>query len=540
MKIPVRFRRLCALALALCLLTGCGKKPAGSTQPTGEAADPTTATTVPAETLPAPDPSGGTFGLSYYADAGFNPYTCTRLANRAIMSLLYQSLFVVTTSFEPQAMLCADYTVSDDLRGHTFTLGKATFANGTPVTAQDVAASLEAAMGSPVYGSRFYHVNNIQTPDSSTLVLTTDTPYEQLPLLLDVPIVRAEDVEEAQPMGSGPYVLQGGSANLSLERRYNWAGQSPLTYKKITLIPVTSTAEVRNSFEFGQTSLSYTDPGSASRADYRCDYELYDCPSGVMLYLTCNSDSGIFQDRSLRAALTYAIDREALVRDLYGEFSRAATLPADPASPFYDATLAAGYQYDPDKFASTVKSLSLQGSKITLLVNGADPYRVSAAEQIAANLTEGGLEVEIKAPTDDTYEETLLAWNFDLHLGETRLSPNFDLTPFFRGWGELAYARMSDTDLYDACMDALENSGNYYNLHQAVMTDGKLCPILFRSYAVYVNRGSADRLEPALDHVIYMSPSAEVPEAPLPATDPTQAPEPTQDTTGETEDTTTP
>lgn len=513
MRRTYRALGLSALVLALVLALSACSGPEGQTPTVPSAGDTSEAsapveTTAP-ETAPLADaPAGTSVGLSYYPDGGFNPFTCTKLANRAIMSLLYQRLFVVTADYQAEPELCAQWSHSDDMRTWTFQLAEASFTDGTAVTAADVKASLEAARDSTVYGSRFFHVAEITAEGTDTVVMTMDTPYELTPMLLDVPIVRAKDVAEERPMGSGPYALQGSGDNMTLVRKAGWVGRCLLNQKTVPLYAASSTAEVRDSFEFGGTSMAYTDPGSASYVDYRCDYELYDCPTGIMLYLACNTNTGLFADREVREALTYAIDRDALVESPYNGFARAASLASDPASPFYDTTLAAKYGYKPEKFVSVIREKLLAGSSVTILVDGSKAYRVEAANQIKTMLEYAGLQVEVDEMTGRAYEETLLAWNFDLHLGETRLSPTGDLSQFFRPWGDLSYAGMSDPELYDACLDTLENSGNYYNLHQAIQSDGRLCPILFRTYAVYVNRGALPDIAPAMDCILRLEPEA--------------------------------
>ena len=64
---------------------------------------------------------------------------------------------------------------------------------------------------------------------------------------------------------------------------------------------------------------------------------------------------------------------------------------------------------------------------------------------------------------------------------------------------------MSNEELYALCLNSLENSGNYYNLHQMVVQDGMLTPILFRTYAVYIERGLMSGLSPARDNVYWYS-----------------------------------
>lgn len=506
MKRKRAYSRIAAALLALALLTGCGG-PEGAPRnaPADETTQPTQETAP--ETTPPASEGEGSFGLSYYKGAGFNPFTCTKLANRAIMSLLYQRLFVVTEDYRVDPQLCRDYSHSDDLKTWTFQLKQAKFTDGTNLTAADVAASLEAARGSAVYGSRLHHVMDIATEGTGTVILSMDTAYEMVPMLLDIPIVRARDVEADRPVGSGSYVLRGLGSSLSLEWKQS-DGMDLLTQRSIPLYPAESTTDVRDSFEFYGTGLAYTDPGSASYADYRSDYELYECPAAIMLYVGCNSGAGIFKDPEVRKAVTYAIDRESLAQAPYNGFVKPATLPADPDSPFYDAVLAGQYVYNPKKFSDVIRNKALMGSEISILVDSSKPYRIQAAETIAKELEAAGLVVTVNTLTGNDYEAALIAWNYDLHLGEVKLSANYDLTQFFHPWGSLSFGGMADSDLYAACLDALENSGNYYNFHRAIAQDGRLWAVLIRSYAVYVERGALPGISPGVDCVFHRAMAA--------------------------------
>ena len=76
-------------------------------------------------------------------------------------------------------------------------------------------------------------------------------------------------------------------------------------------------------------------------------------------------------------------------------------------------------------------------------------------------------------------------------------------SPFFSSSGALNYGGMEDVGIYSLCLQALENQGNFYDLHKAVMDDGYLCPVVFRSYAVYAARGLVTDLQPARDNLFY-------------------------------------
>ena len=80
-----------------------------------------------------------------------------------------------------------------------------------------------------------------------------------------------------------------------------------------------------------------------------------------------------------------------------------------------------------------------------------------------------------------------------------------DLTEFFREGGNLSWGGMANATCLQMCEEALENRGNYYHLHEMVLRNGQLIPVLFRSYAVYADRGVGSGMEPSRDNVFYYS-----------------------------------
>ena len=224
-----------------------------------------------------------------------------------------------------------------------------------------------------------------------------------------------------------------------------------------------------------------------------------------MTFLACNEGSEVFSNPQVRAALTYAINREVLVESNYNGFAQAVTLPAAPNSPYYDKTLAAQVTYQPERLIQALTESNLAGKTVILLLNKSDSTRLQTGYQIAEMLTQCGLVVEIQEMSNNMFKNNVYAGNYDLYLGQTQLSANMDLSEFFHPYGYMSWGSMSNEELYALCLNALENSGNYYNLHQMVVQDGMLTPILFRTYAVYIERGLLSGLSPARDNVYWYS-----------------------------------
>ncbi len=453
--------------------------------------------------------------LAYYPDRKLNPLFGSDYTNRVLMSLMYQPMFAVDNNKNVTPILCGAYQVSANSRTWTFYVDEnAYFSDGDKVTAEDVLATYQQAKKNDYYKNRFYHVWELRlTEDGKGVVFALDTPYENLPLLLDVPIVKAEEVEALVPLGTGPYVFQDSASGAALHRVSDWwCGNTriPATDLTIDLVEVSSTADVRDEFQFGKVSVVCANPMSDSFAEYRCDYELWEIESGYMMYIGCNIlYSPHFDDGTLRTFLTYGIDRAAYSQDTYKGMADPVTLPCSPDSPYYNKALADQYVYDSLKFINRLASYRIPTNdkgvqeELVILVNANDSARVRIARKLAENLTAMGLPAATLEATN--FKDVLYAQTWDIYLGMTRMSANFDLTEFFRPYGEMGKGGLSHETLYNMTKNALENSGNYYNLYQKLAEDGRIIPVMYGYYTVYAQRGLMPDLAPARDNVFYYS-----------------------------------
>ena len=306
--------------------------------PTGDALAPEDADVN--ATIPEENDEPQEFSLAYYNNRSMNPVIATDFTNRTLFSLIYQGLFFVNNKNEAVPILCKNYKFSTDSRTFTFFLmDNATFSDGTPVTVEDVLATYTAAMKSTYYSGRFVHVKEVLISDEGGISFKLSNPIADLPLLLDVPIIKASQIESEHPLGSGPYIFEDSLTGAQLRRNRAWwcaesAQKLVVTAESIPLVAAESTTHIRDQFEFADVGVVCTDPCSDSYADYRCDRELWNCENGMFLYLACNvAYSDVFSNDDLRAALTYAIDRETLAADHYNGFGQPTTIACSPSSP---------------------------------------------------------------------------------------------------------------------------------------------------------------------------------------------------------------
>ena len=513
-------KRFAALALTAALLTGlfCGcSREEEPYVPTGDAI---LLEGMEPEDLMQEEEVIDELSLAYDPSRSMNPLIGNNISNRVLFSLMYQGLFASNSRNVTVPILCNRYRVSPDNTIYTFYVDpKATFSDGSRVRIDDVFATYAAAKESDYYKGRFTHIVEIKQNDDGSVTFYLDTAYENLPMLLDIPIVKASEVEADFPLGTGPYAFTKTTSGATLNRVTNWWCETriPTNARVISLLETATQAEVRDEFQFGELGLACSNPLLDSYAEYRCDYELWTVENGVFLYLGVNVlYSPYFKDNeTLRKALTFAIDRETINNTYYRGMGQVTTLPTSPGSPYYNAALASRYSYEPMRFLDAIAGFQIPKDDkgairpMRLLVNSDDSARLQAARAIADHLSElgiptGTLEYGSSGP-GTKYADVLWAGNFDLYLGQTKLPPNNDLSEFFKGYGTLRYGGITDGTLLNMTKEALGNSGIYYNLNKMVADDAKIIPILFGCYNVYAQRGELLDLAPSRDNVFYYS-----------------------------------
>ena len=507
-----------ALLLALLLLTGCTR-----TAPSAQEPEPDSAAIVEE---PSADPSEDSeqarpqdLTLAYAQGDSFNPYRAKTSVNRQLLGLLYEGLFAVSPDGTAQPRLCERFEVSADLRTYTLYLRSGVqLHNGTALSPQDVIASLQAARRDGYYAYRLRHIRSVVSVQSGAVSIELDTPYEDLPLILDVPIVRARDVDADSPLGTGPYKRSG---KRLLRFDSYWMGADAVDLgSRVRLREASSADEICAAFTDGRILLACVDPNGETGPIYHCASDLYACDTMQMQYLGFNTESGLFRSETLRAAITYLIDRETLVAEFCSSFADPTVLPCPSTSPHYDRSLALRYSYDPEKYWTMLNDAEIHDSDAdgvldyfpgekdldargTLLVCAGHPERLQMARRIASTLQDYGIELNIRALNSADYRRALLQGSYDLFLGETALSPDGDLSAFFDPRSELCLRGMNREDLLLKCELALENGGNYYTLYEAILKEGLFYPLLFKQYAVYVQSGSGVSLSPALGNLYY-------------------------------------
>lgn len=329
-------------------------------------------------------------------------------------------------SVEP--WLATSWSQSPDKLTWTFKLRKdVKFSDGKPMTSADVKFSLDKA-SSTKGGWEFINsaIGSVTTPDPYTVVIKTKYPWA--PLLADLAcpsngIVpknyggRSEKAFYTSPLGTGPFkwdVWNKGS-KLRLKKNTNY-WRSGLPYLDSVTWQVVPDDNTRNVMLQGNQAQINENPPLSTVEQLKgvqgVDVTLF--PSTRTDYILMNQKRKPYQDVHVRRAISYAIDRESLIKTVLFGHGAVANSLLMPTVPYYDKNTP-GQMYDMDKAkAELAKSSFPHGFKTTYLASSGDTTDAAIAQVLQASLKELGITMSISNSDPSAVHDLQNQLNYDI------------------------------------------------------------------------------------------------------------------------------
>lgn len=499
--------RCLALCAALLLLTACERPPEAD-----DPVPPPVENTAPPLSAVERTP----FALAWDQTDTLEPVRAGA-TNRMLAALVFEELFALDNSFSPQPVLCGTYAQAEDGLSWTFTLREGvTFSDGTQLTGVHVANSINAARSCDLYRARLAQLTAV-TGGEQTVTVALSAPNGDLPALLDVPVFLSGE-EDEPPLGTGPYFFDPSGEELCLRLHSGWWKGEKLPLEEI-LLRQTPSADTRiAAFDTGQVTLVSTDFTGTNALGYSGRYESWDYPTTAMLYLGFNTDSGACREETLRQAISRGIDRDNLTVTLLAGHADPSAMPVSPLSGLYDHTLADELGYSLMDAARLLEEggytrseegkLLYRRRQVTLaiVVNSENTFRVAVANHLAGELAKLGIDAEVNKLTWENYLTALEKGNFDVYLGQVKLTADFDLTALLTG--ELNYGGFRGSEAAELLARFRASAGSArkeaaHALYAQLAVDMPFTALCFIRSSILTQWGAVAGLEPTQSDPFY-------------------------------------
>jgi peptide/nickel transport system substrate-binding protein len=393
-----------------------------------------------AETSTSGIKRGGVLRIALESDlTDLDPATSTAAVDNVIFSMVYETLVTWNReTLEPEPLLAKSWDITDDGLKYTFYLrDDVTWHNGDPFVAADVKYTVERIVNEDLASKSFLlSIDNVEVIDDHTVVFNMSEPYS--PMLLNapqVPMIQNQKFVEANDgattrvtMGTGPFMLKEWVADevMRLEKNPNYWREGmdgePLPYLDGVdfIISVDETARMTDFLSGVMDMVLMVPEKDIGELMGNSSIELAGPQSVWFSSIFFNTELPPFDDKLVRQAFSWAVDRAEICE--VGLFGYAAP-SAGAAFPDWHWSGNGPKVYDHRDIEKAKELLAEAGypdgegfPEITIYAGAPYPSEVTAAEMVAAYVSELGITAKVEATEWGAFLDNIFAYSYPIYV----------------------------------------------------------------------------------------------------------------------------
>lgn len=458
---------------------------------------------------------GGEMVIAFGTDPeALDPNRLSSAPAGMVLTHIAETLILMDEQLKLQPLLATSWTVSEDGKTVVLNLRKGVkFHDGTPFDAAAVKANLDRFKRATFAFLLYPRVQTVDAVDEYTVRLNLDMPFAPLLSHLSHNFVAMLSPKQLaalpagqfvmDPVGTGPFKfdkwVRGEYVRVVKNADY-WGDKPYLDSVVFRIVPSDATRLVL--LETGEVhAIMRVPPMDAPRVAKVRGVEVVNLPGVRTIYIGFNVTKYPFTDVRVRQAFNYAVDKEAIVKEILGGAGGASNAPIMPL--IFGYTPQEPYKYDPEKARLLLKDAGIpKGYKVTFH-HPTGRYVMDAAicEAIQAYLRDVGIELELvtmewaaylafmnKPVAESTHLMYMLGW------GTVTLDADYGLFSLLHSsqWVPVGSARSYyKNDTVDALLEAartIADPGARKDLYARAMSlIWKDAPWLFLHYEGQIN-----------------------------------------------------
>jgi len=357
----------------------------------------------------------------------------TDAQSERVGGLIYDALAKKDGRFVLQPWLATSWERPDSLTWVFHIRSGVRFHNGKPLTADDVAWSIQSMIDGTLItakGGNLADIASVQTSGPLTVTVRTKEPDASLLFnlsdgLFGVVEKGAGRDEGLHPIGTGPFkfVSQMQDKDVLLERNADYWGGSPKIQRvRFEVVPDTITAALEMRKGSGDIESNVLTPDMVHALRHEKNVVVESGPGSIVMYANFNVRDPKLRDPRVRQAIAYAIDRKAIIAALWrGEAQIANTLlprghwaaAGDTELPLYPHDVACAVKLLADAGLQPDKD----GIRLRLtLKTSTDETTRLVAQAMQEELRAAGIELSIRSAEFGTFYSDVTRGAFQMYM----------------------------------------------------------------------------------------------------------------------------
>lgn len=295
--------------------------------------------------------------------SSLDPHKVNDIYSANVIKQVYNNLVKLDQNLEIKGDLAESWENPDNYTWIFYLKKGVKFHNGEEFTANDVKFTIERLLN-PETGSPgawlLKEVNQVEVLDKYTVKLKTEHPFApllsnlaryELAMLNEKAVKAGGDSYGANPVGTGPFKFEehyyGDKVILTKFEDY-FEGPAEVDKVIYRAIPEDATRVVE--LESGGLNIMYNlPPQEYDRLSQNSKIKIIETLGQSTLYIGFNAEVKPFNNKKVRQALNYAVDKQAIVDAVFFGKAEPSYGPLSPSIWGFDRSLSYAYPYNPEK-----------------------------------------------------------------------------------------------------------------------------------------------------------------------------------------------
>jgi len=299
-------------------------------------------------------------------------------------------------------------------------------ADAKPAAAPAANANSNAAKPAEVKTKRVPHLTSIEAPDAKTIVFGLSRPSlrtQFLANLVAIPIIPEGTAAQQKdsPIGTGPFKFASFDASqnvLELAANDQYWETAP-KFPKLRIKTVTDANSLQAELQTGGVDVapnpSNLPPDMLRALGSSANLKIDQFEGSNIQYLLFNVTSAPLDKVKVRQAIGYAIDRDRIVKDLFGGQATVANSILPSMSWAY--TPGHEYKYDPGKAKQLLKEAGYNNESINFKYGAGNAAMNQYAQVIQSSLADVGINAQIETLEVNVIRQQLAQGGFQMYTG---------------------------------------------------------------------------------------------------------------------------
>ena len=353
------------------------------------------------------------------APLNLDPRYATDAASERVNRLIYRSLIDFDKAAKPKPDLATWLEISPSQ--YRFTLlnsreqPRSVFHDHTPLTAQDVVATYQSfsQLKDSPHRAEFANISRVEALNDDVVDFYLTRPDSNFVTKLIIGIlpnalIKADHNFAHQPIGSGPLKFVSWKNNLQLQRI---ADQQDFVLSEVKDPTVRVLKLMRGEADLLQGDLP---PELVKYLQKQNNMTVQSSIGANFSYIGFNMRDAVLSKLEVRQAIAHAIDRKAIIQQamLAGSREAGSILPPEH---WADNPNLSPYDYNPKLARELLQNAGIKLPLKLVYKTSTDPQRIRLATMMQAQMTDAGIELEIRSLDWGTFFSDIKQGNFQLY-----------------------------------------------------------------------------------------------------------------------------